>query len=424
MSAISPPKARGGSQLLWIAFAIALVLLPAGWMGWLAWRSDSLRAGAAAAVERQDWDRAGDLLGRLDWYDPDNLDDLSLRVQVAIGRGDPVAAARLLDRVPAGAPGAVEARLSQGRMLIEAFRPREAEAALRACLRLDPDSDAARLTLIAIYAIQRRDRDYEAEAWTLARRGAEPIKALRLIAQAAPAIPPDTLTRTADEGDVLRRCLAAEDDVRTRVALAYFERRRGRIDEALALIGPCLESDPDDPDVVVEWASCLLDDGRLEPVRATFESPSEALRGRASFWMLRGEWARRQGKAAEALESYREAVRLDPRSPDARYRLGMALREAGPEAQAEADRCLDYVRRARELKDAVAQVSNRSRDPDQLADIGRRCAEMGRDREARAWYGLALKADPAHAAARAGLEAVGPEPPAGQARAAGGTSPR
>ena len=62
-----------------------------------------------------------------------------------------------------------------------------------------------RQALIAILAVQHRSRDYEAEAWALFDRGGEPIKALRLLAEAAPTIPPDTFARTADLGDVLRR---------------------------------------------------------------------------------------------------------------------------------------------------------------------------------------------------------------------------
>ena len=126
-------------------------------------------------------------------------------------------------------------------------------------------------------------------------------------------------------GDVLRRCLIADaDDEHTRLALAHFERGRGRIDEALRLLEPSLRTAPANPEVVLEWAACLLDEGEGDRLRSLFENPEDSLRGLGSFWLLRGEWARRQGLEAEALENYREAIRLDPRSPDAYYRLGLA----------------------------------------------------------------------------------------------------
>jgi len=391
-----------------IESAVGGMLLAAGWMVWTAWRSANLRARAQSAAGRADWDRAAKLLDRLSWYKPDDRNVLRLRVQAALGRGDLVVAAKLLARVPSSAAEAVEARLAQGRLLIQAFLLREAEAAFRDCLRLDPKVDEARLALIAILAVQRRGSDYETEAWALLEKGAEPIKALRLLAQAAPAIPPDTFTRTADMGDVLRRCLAADpDDPNTRLALAHFERGRGRVDEALRVLEPCLLNPESSTRALalLEWAACLLDDGELDRLRSLFEHPADSVRGLGKFWLLRGEWARREGLEAEALDNYREAIRLDPRSSDAYYRLGLALREAGPEAA----RCLEVSQKARDLKDFVARISDRSRDPAQLVRAGRLCAEIGRYREARAWFSVALRANPRHAEARAALETLDSE---------------
>lgn len=416
MSAISTPKAVGRWQSPLIGAVVVWVLLFAGWMAWSAWRSADLRARARSAAEREDWERNWALLTRLAWYKPNDREVLTLRAQAALNLGDKLAAARLLARIPPSAPEAVEARLAQGRLLLEAFRLQDAEAAYRDCLRIDPGSDAARLALIAILAVQHRSRDYEAEAWALFHRGGEPIKALRLLAEAAPTIPPDTFARTADLGDVLRRCLAADAaDVHTRLALARFERGRGDIDEALRLIEPCLRTPPAVPEAELEWAACLLDEGEPDRLRPLFENPADSVRGLASFWLLRGEWARRQGLDDEALRSYREAVRLDPRSADAHYRLGLALRDGGPEAA----RHMEIARKARALKDAVAQVSDKSREPAQFVHLGRLCAELGRDREARAWFALALRVDPDHDEARAAYMALDPGRGTGRGEAAG-----
>lgn len=401
------PNAVGRRAVPLVAVTAVAILAGGAWSAWSAWRSADLREKARAAAIRADWDRAAALLGRLAWYSPRDRKILGLRVQAALGRGDPIAAARLLALVPDSSPDAADARLSRGRLLIQAFRLREAEVAFRDCLRIDPSRDEARLALIAILAVQHRARDYEAEAWALHDRGSEPIKALRLLAQAAPAIPPDTFTRTADMGDVLRRCLEADgDDRQTRLALARFERGRGEIDAALRLLEPAIRGPSVDPETWLEWAACLLDEGEAEPLRPRFEHPEPTMRGLGEFWLLRGEWARRLGRDAEALDNYREAIRLDPRSADAYYRLGTALRDAGPEAA----RCREVARKARELKDVVAGVSDRSRDPGQLAHVGDLCREIGRDREARAWYALALRSDPARPEARRGLASLDAKP--------------
>ena len=392
MPAISSTRAMSRWPRLMIGSVVGGILLYAGWMVWAACCSADLWKRAQAAAGREDWERTAKLLDRLSWYNPDDRKVLRLKVEAALGRGDLIVAAGLLSRVPATAAEAVEARLTQGRLLIQAFLLREAEAAFRECIRLDPKADEARLALIAILAVQRRRGDYETEAWALLENGAEPIKALRLLAQAAPAIPPDTFTRTADMGDVLRRCVAADPgDPNTRVALAHFERGRGRVERALRLLESCLLNPESRSRATLEWADCLLDDGELERLRPLFEHPDDSLRRLGDFWILRGEWARREGREVEALDNYREAIRMDPRSSDAYYRLGLALREAGPEA----DRCLEVSQKARDLKEFVASISDRSRDPGQLVRAGRLCAELGRYREARAWFTVASVANPA-----------------------------
>jgi tetratricopeptide (TPR) repeat protein len=347
--------------------------------------------------------QADSLLSKLAWYAPEDRTLLSIRMQAALKRGDVVGAARLLARVPSSDVDASEIRLQQARLLIQAFCPRDAETALRECLTLEPGNDSARMTLIAIFALQHRARDYEREAWRLFDQGGEPIKALRLLAQAAPTIPPDTFTRTADIGDVLRQCLAADpDDPYTQLALGRFERERGAIDEALRLIEPCLKIATIYSDASIEWAMCLLDEGALDELHPYFEQPAESVRNLASFRFLRGEWSRRQGRIAQAIDDYRQAIRLDPRLAEAHYRLGLSLPKTDPEAA----RLLEIPRKARELKDAVTDVSDSSRDSSQLARIGRLCAEIGRLREASAWLTLALKYDPNEVAIRESLKAV------------------
>ena len=80
---------------------------------------------------------------------------------------------------------------------------------------------------------------------------------------------------------------------------------------------------------------------------------------------------------------------------------------------------MEIAQKARALKEAVAQVPDKSRDPAQFVHLGRLLAEIGRDREARAWFSLALRVDPDHAEARAAYMALDPGRAAGIGEAAG-----
>ncbi len=389
--------------ILGITAACLIAAVAAGWLILASRQADSLRSQARAAMFRSAWEEADGLLNRLAWYRPQDREVLNMRVRTALQLNQPVKAARLLARIPGDSAETAGIRLQQARLLIQAFRPREANAALKECLVLDPSNDAARLTRIAILAFQHRAREYDEEAWRLFEHGSEPIKALRLLAQAAPVLPPDTFTNSADMGDVLRRCQAAEpDDLHTRIALCRFDRERGAIAEALEWIKPCMDDSMVGADGTIEWAMCLLDDGDLDGLRAYFETPPAEALHLSGYHFLRGEWRRRRGDRTGAIEGYREAFRLDPRASDAAYQLGLALRESDPDAR----RYLDIARKARDLKQVVTQVSDRSTDPAELARIGRLCSEIGRNREAKAWLSLALKYDPKSEAIRSELDVL------------------
>lgn len=98
------------------------------------------------------------------------------------------------------------------------------------------------------------------------------------------------------------------------------------------------------------------------------------------------------------MESYREAVRRDPKDPEIRYRLAQALRAAG--LVREADEAMSYHQRLQQLSLLAAQISETVPDLDRIIQVARLCHDLGRDREARAWYAAVLRVAPSHEEAR------------------------
>jgi tetratricopeptide (TPR) repeat protein len=343
-------------------------------------------------------------------YEPGDLDAVEVRVQAALQSGNREVALRALATVPESSPLAENAHFWRGRILKELYRPAAAIAELRACLRLNPGRIEAHRELILIFGIERRAGDQEAQLWLLHDRAGGAIEALRILAQSTVIIPPGALAENADEGTVLRRCLeTTPDDPWLPAPLAYFLRNRGRVDEARALLQPWLHSARTQPEIRVEDLACLLDDGDVEAAREWLERPVESLEEFGRYWLLRGDWLRMSDRSQDALESYREAVRREPRDPEIRYRLAGALRTAG--LVREADAALDHHRKLVALSLLAARIAETAPDASLLAQAGQLCNELGRAREARAWYAAALRVDPAHAEARAFL--ARPEPPVG-----------
>jgi tetratricopeptide (TPR) repeat protein len=400
------------------------VLALAGWLGWNGYRSGVLWREAVAAAEVRAWDRVEAALALHAWYRPNDPVAIPLRVEAALQRGDREAAVRILGSVPESSSLAESAHLGRGRILKELYRPAEAIDELRACLRLNPRRLEAHRELIIILGILRRAREQEEQLWALHDRGGAAVEALRILAQSTVTIPPGALAKNADEGSVLRRCLETRpDDPYLPAPLAYFLRNRGQVAEARALLQPWLRTSRINSETRLEDLACLLDEGDFASARPWFEPPEESLGSSSRYWLLRGDWFRMQDRHDEALKSYREAVQRDPRSPEARYRLAHALRAL--RMVREADEVLTDHQRLQQLSLLAADLSETTSDPNRLAQAARLCHQLGRDREARAWYAAVLRVNPSDAEAR-GFRAEPPPRggPDGQALAGSGKGDR
>jgi tetratricopeptide (TPR) repeat protein len=380
---------------------ISLILLAtsiAGIWAWRGFRSAALWSQAQGAAKEGDWALTEQALGGMAWYGTLPAEAQRLRIQAATKRGERAVAARLLEQVQGNPAQVIGALVERGRILLELDRLREAEETYHRILEIQPTNSSARKALIGILGLQRRGTEQEYQLWTLfeqARsRPAARVEALCLLARGGPVIPADTLPREVDEGMVLERGLKADpDNPHIRAALAFFLRNRGHHAEAEQI----LERGDKAPEGE-EYLALLLDLGRIDVVGRLLNlpdrsaPPTTAPSPRRS--LLRGIWLTMQGKPGEAVESFQEAIKGDPRNPEAHHRLAQALRAAGhPE---EAAPHLDWVEDARSLQQLISGINYSSANPAVLARAAELCRKMGRNREADSWESLAAPgAEPA-----------------------------
>jgi tetratricopeptide (TPR) repeat protein len=294
------------------------------------------------------------------------------------------------------------------------------EAALTEALRLDPLVPEAGWGLLNQYYQEWRAR--EAQALALRLHAIEPDPRdrvqylLELVRQDAQ--PPDP----ASVAEVLGPIVAARPDQdRPTLTLGTALVLASRIDDGLALLQQYVEAHPDSAE---GWDALLNGlDRASKPelfLRAIEQVPPEMLAG-PRFARHRAFAAQERGDWPAAAAAYAEAVEHDPLVPDLLYRLGLALRNAGRAEEAEAvlARHAAYKAGMAEVR-ALYDEANGRAGLGYTADAGlyRRLADlrerMSRPAEARAWYALALEADPADAEARAALArlpaAAGPPP--------------
>jgi tetratricopeptide (TPR) repeat protein len=335
-------------------------------------------------------DRALEQLSRL--RKPDPL-DWFLRGHLAVARQRADEAIDFLSRVPDGHRAAPRARLLAGQAELRRGRARHAEMWLTAATRLDPRLVQAHRELIYIYGTQLRRAELDAEFialsklsdltfdnafhWSLLRSNSwEPAKMI---------------------GPLERYLEVDPDDRWSRLALAENYRRMGRSDDALATLVGLSREEPEVIDLLARIELDRHEVDRAERLVAT-GPPDDPLLAR-----LRGRLALARGDAKSALGHFRIALAGDPRSRETLFGMTAALERAGDTRAAEPYR--QAVANVDRLNSLVQRAATRGAREDGrlMRQFGAACAALGLNDLSRAWYKLAIGADPLDAESQQAL---------------------
>ncbi len=382
----------------WIAgAAIAALGALAAWGAWGRGGADPerIRREAEADVQAGRYGRAAAALARI--QDPVPRDRL-LRAEAARALGRPDEALAELDRIPDGDPDAPRARLLAGQIELRRDRVGRAEAALLAALKLDPTLVPAHRQLIYIYGMLLRRRELNEHFNALSRLG--PMTFDNVFHWC--------LTRNAvwepheRVGDLRRFVAADPSDRQSRVALAETLRQIGRREEAAQVLSVLPESDPDARAVRARIALDRGDDRAVEAILSGGPADHPELA------RLRGRFALAHRDGPAAVWHFRAAHAAEPDDRDTVFGLGSALALAGDRAAAE-----PFLRDSRAY-DTLGALMTRAanpanhKDPALLRALGAACEAVHRIPEARAWYDLAVRADPVNEEAQKALYRLKP----------------
>ena len=110
--------------------------------------------------------------------------------------------------------------------------------------------------------------------------------------------------------------------------------RRGRFDEAVALLREATAAAPAYAEAHNSFGLVLLETGQAAEARASFERAVALKPDYANAHTNLGNALREEGAGEEALAAYRKALALDPRDLQAHYRLAQTCLSLGAVAQA------------------------------------------------------------------------------------------
>lgn len=311
----------------------------------------------------------------MDWF---------LRGQLAFVRKHADEAIDFLSRVPDDHYLAARARLLAGQTELRLNRPRHAEEWLIAATRLDPRLVQAHRELIYIYGTQLRRAELNIEFialsqlsnltfdnafhWCLLRSNSwEPGKMI------------EPLGRYID---------ADPDDRWSRLALAENYRRMGRSDEAQSALAGLPRGEPEVIDMLARIELDRQDASKAEQLVATGPVDDPLLA------RLRGRLALARGDAKSASGHFRIALAADPLCREALFGLTAALEHSGHPKAAEPYR--QAAANLDRLNSLVQRATGRDarNDADLMRQFGTACAALELIDLARAWYRLAINANP------------------------------
>jgi tetratricopeptide (TPR) repeat protein len=340
-------------------------------------RADSLmKAGRYAQA-----DAACEQLARL--RAPDAIDRF-LHAEVKIGLDQLDAAANDLALIPDEHPLAPLARLRTGQIEVRQGRPRPAEAAFLASLKLLPRGVQPRKELVYIYNIQHRQAELDAQLACLLDLDALDFQTILHWTKTR-----HTVWNAAGDVAALEKFVAADPADRwSRLALVEALRRLDRLDEAEAVLAVLPEADADARAERVHLLIARGDFGSVEPFLA--DGPLE----HPELARLRGQLALRRRDGATAVHHFRITHRHEPLDHMTLLGLGTALRLLG-----QAEEARPYLEAARRHEEvwallARADTAEGERDSKLPQQLGMACAAIGRAAEARAWLKLAIERDP------------------------------
>jgi tetratricopeptide (TPR) repeat protein len=317
-------------------------------------------------------------------------------------RGDYLACAEELHKVPDWWPTKADALFLEAEAFKRIDRAREAERAWAACLAGDPLHPVplkyvygAARELVGIYILESR-LDEARQALMKTCEMADPadrpgILILRMQAELL-RIRPEEAVKT------LRKYVsAASEDWEARRALAREEELSGDPAAADRHIAACLEATPEDPSVWRTWLEILHQRGDREKIRDAMPRMPPA-EDDPVLWDYRGLARSWDHDLEGAVEAFSQAVRLNAYEPEYYYHLGIHEMRLG-----QAERAQAHLQRHRELQDAQNQLDDavnafidvsatgQPGDPayraavKQLASL---CDQLGWSREAQAWNQL------------------------------------
>lgn len=368
-----------GKRTFGAAFLLLFSLLALG--GWTWWHGSKPKDTSSSdlfefrdLLKNRDLPAAERLARKMEASRPESTYAILALGELALARGDPNQAIDFFSRIPAPGSNSADAQAGLGEALMLLGRASSAERRLRAAVESDPGLNGARIHLATLLS-QLGDRFEARDYWRVAlQRG--PIPKIGLLSLAG--------AHTRDSAAIERFSRGVPTDPLLELAFAQRDSESERWAEAISRLSPLVKSSEIGGRVQALLGPILAErpDGEFERWNEGVGQVAEIYPG---VWLARATWAQRENDSKGAARCLWEAVKRDPDSRDANYRLGIALAELDRASEAQ-----PFLKRAELLEKLQRAANLYAAQPHQYKyahEAAGLCEELGRKLEARGWYG-------------------------------------
>jgi len=250
--------------------------------------------------------------------DPKDVDALLLQANAMAGLQDPAGAVAQIEEALKVSPDSSQAFLNLGVVRLQTGQSKEAEAAFRRAIELAPSEINPKLALANFLWASGRATESEAAIKEALAKEPQHLLANRMLAMLYLSS-----KRTKEAEEPLKVVADVSKTPAARFQLADYYIGEGRAKDATTLL-TSLSSDPTSF-AEAEARLGILDygEGRVAEAHKRLDSVLARLPKQGAVLALKADWLTRENKLDEALERATAAVAADPQSPVAHFTLAV-----------------------------------------------------------------------------------------------------
>jgi tetratricopeptide (TPR) repeat protein len=250
---------------------------------------------------------------------PNDIDAMLLRANAMASLRDPAGAIGDIEEALKLDPSSGAALVTMGAVKLQGGDVKQAEAAFRQAIAVNPADVNARLALANFFLATKRSTEAEAVLKEVLAKEPKHLLANRLLA--AVYVSSD---RTAEAEQPLKVVAESSNAPEARFQLVDYYINADRTNDAVALLTALAKDPASASEAELRWAALDYSQSKTAEAHARLDALLTRWPNYSAGLVMKSQWLARENKLDEALARAKAAVAADPQSAEAHFALAVA----------------------------------------------------------------------------------------------------